>query len=52
MKHFKFVFQNPHFVIVIDIYRLGYEAIESYKRTFTIAPFAIKKNPFLIKVTR
>ena len=32
MKHFKLVFQNPHFMIVIDIFRQGYDAIESCKR--------------------
>lgn len=32
MKHFKLVFQNPHFMIVIDIFRQGYDVIESCKR--------------------
>ena len=42
MKHFKFVFQNPHFMIVIDIYRLGYDAIEICKReNFLLSPFVI-----------
>ena len=61
MKHFKFVFQNPHFMIIIDIYRLGYEAIESYKRDLYYCPlwsyfevwrmnlFVVKKIPLLIE---
>ena len=47
------------FMIVIDIYRLGYEAIESYKRDLYYCPlssyfevwrmnlFVLKKNSFI-----
>lgn len=64
MKHFKFVFQNPHFMIVIDIYRLGYDAIEICKREHYYCPLSlyfevwrmnllvVKKIPLLIKVAR
>ena len=64
MKHFKLVFLNPHFMIVIDIFRQGYDAIESFKRDLYYCPpslyfevwrmnlSVVKKITLIIKVAR